>query len=279
MIDISKIDYSVLDSPRVSMHLFHPRSENIAVHGMDPERDIFITVDQGVNIGACFYTVNRSNPNILFFHGNGEIAGDYYDVAQMYNQMGINFLPVDYRGYGRSDGIPCVTSMMKDCHVIFEFTKNWLKQRNFTGPLIVMGRSLGSASALELAHNYKDEIDALIIESGFAFAVPLLRLLGVDPDAIGFEEKQGFRNIDKIVNFTNHVLIIHAEYDHIIPFTDGQALFDACKSKDKYLVKIKDANHNDIMYAGLSDYMTAIKNLTKSLLINQERMTEREKSN
>jgi len=269
LIDISKIDYSALDRPEVSRYLFHPRTENIAVHGMDPEQDIFIPVDAGVNIGACFYTTTPSAPNILFFHGNGEIVGDYHDAGQMYNRMGINFLPVDYRGYGRSDGTPTVTSMMKDCHIIFEFTKNWLKQRNFTGPLIVMGRSLGSASALELAHHYKNEIDALIIESGFAFAGPLLRLLGIDSHVIGFEEQHGFGNIDKIINFTNQVLIIHAQYDHIIPFTDGQALFNACKSSNKKLLEIKGANHNDIMYVGLSDYMTAIKELTDKLLINQ----------
>ena len=266
MIDISEIDYSVLDKPEVSMYLFHPRAENIAVHGMNPERDIFIPVDVGVNIGACFHSVSMTAPTILFFHGNGEIVGDYYETAQMYNQMGINFLPVDYRGYGRSDGTPTVTFMIQDCHVIFEFTKNMLKQRNFTGPLIVMGRSLGSASALELAYHYKNEINGLIIESGFAFAVPLLKLLGIDPHAIGFEENQGFGNIDKIINFTKQVLIIHAQYDHIIPFTDAQALFNACKSSNKKLVEIKNANHNDIMYAGLSDYMAAIKNFVESLV-------------
>lgn len=266
MIDTSNIDYSALDRPEVCMYLFHPRSESIALHGMDPEQDIFIPVEHGVNIGACFYMGEKSAPNILFFHGNGEIVADYYDVAQMYNKMGINFLPVDYRGYGRSDGKPTVTSMIKDCHIIFEFTKNWLKQRNYTGPLIIMGRSLGSASALELAHNYKNEIDALIIESGFAFAVPLLRLLGINTDAIGFEENQGFENIDKIENFTNQVLIIHAENDHIIPFSDGQALYNACKSPGKTLLEIKGANHNDIMYAGFSDYMSAIKDLAQKLL-------------
>ena len=90
-----------------------------------------------------------------------------------------------------------------------------------------MGRSLGSASVLELAAAHSNLIHGLIIESGFAYAAPLLKLLGIDIEALGFKEAHGFGNIDKIKAFAKPTLIIHAEFDHIIPFSDGQALFDA----------------------------------------------------
>ena len=57
-------------------------------------------------------------------------------------------------------------------------------------------------------------------------------------------------------------MIIHAEHDHIIPFSDGQALYDACPSADKTFLKIPGANHNDIFMRGLSEYMAAIEKLT-----------------
>ena len=59
--------------------------------------------------------------------------------------------------------------MMKDCHFIFSYLTEWRNENNFTGPMIVMGRSLGSASALELVDNYKEKIDGIILESGFAY--------------------------------------------------------------------------------------------------------------
>ena len=80
-----------------------------------------------------------------------------------------------------------------------------------------MGRSLGSASAIELADAHPDRLSGLIVESGFASAGPLLQLLGVDPAAVGFREEAGFRHIDKIARWTKPLLIIHAEFDHIIP--------------------------------------------------------------
>ncbi|MBW1702037.1 MAG: alpha/beta hydrolase [Deltaproteobacteria bacterium] len=265
MIDISEIDYSVLDRPEILMSLFHPRPEwgepgtNVAA------QDILIQVESDVVVGGRFHMAAEAAPNILFFHGNGEIVADYDQMGPMYNQMDINFLPVDYRGYGRSTGEPTVTAMMRDCHMIFAFVEKWLQENRCSGPLIVMGRSLGSASALELTASYKIQIHGLILESGFAYAGPLLRLLGVNVNALGFKEEEGFRNVDKIRSFNKSTLIIHAEKDHIIPFSDGQALYNSCQSVDKTLLQIPGANHNDIFLRGLSEYMAAVKTLVDKI--------------
>jgi uncharacterized protein len=259
-------DYSMLDRPEVLMCLFHPRPEWGAGAPPEPATDISIPVESGVAIGARFYMAGKESPNILFFHGNGEIVSDYDDLGPMYNRIGINFLAVDYRGYGRSTGTPTVSSMMGDCHVIFDFVAGWLEKNGYSGSLIVMGRSLGSASAIELAAAYPDRIAGLIVESGFAYAAPLLKLLGVDAHAIGFKEKEGFRNTGKIEVFSKPTLIIHAALDHIIPFSDGQALYAASGSEQKHLLKIPGANHNDIFARGLSDYLAAVKSLIEKIV-------------
>jgi len=265
MIDISKIDYSLLDRPEILMFLFHPRPEWGPPRATPSAEDILIQVEKDVIIGARFHLAGKNAPTILFFHGNGEIVADYDEIGPLYTRMGINFLPVDYRGYGRSTGKPTITSMMKDSHIIFDYVRNWLKERAFAGPFIVMSRSLGSASALELSAHYMENISGLIIESGFAYAGPLLKLLGVDMEVLGIKEKDGFNNIDKIRIFHKPTLIIHGEFDHIISFTEGQALYDACPATNKRLLKIHGANHNDIFLMGINEYMEAVKNLTMKL--------------
>lgn len=265
MIDIGKIDYSILDRPEILSCLFHPRPEWERSPASTPSHDVLITVEKDIVVGGRFHLKEKSAPNILFFHGNGEIVSDYDDLGVVYGRMGINFLPVDYRGYGRSTGQPSITAMMRDCHAIFDFVKKWLNANDYLGPFIAMGRSLGSASVLELAATYKSQIDGLIVESGFAYAGPLLELLGIDLTAIEFREQEGFRNVDKIRSFDSPTLIIHAEYDHIIPFSDAQALYDACPSPDRALVKIPGANHNDIFARGLTQYMSAIKSFAERL--------------
>lgn len=267
VIDISTTDYSVLDRPEILMHLFHPRPE--FEKGQAPSaQDVEIPVENGVVIGARFHMSGKSCPNILFFHGNGEIVADYDEMGPLYNRMDLNFLPVDYRGYGRSTGRPTVTSMMQDCHRVFAFVRRWLIENGYGGPFIVMGRSLGSASVLELAVHYGNAIDGLVVESGFAYAEPLLRLLGINPAALSFREEQGFRNLDKIRGVGKPTLIIHAEYDHIIPYSDGKALFDACSSARKMLLKISGANHNDIFVRGLREYLAGVKRLSEMVQRN-----------
>ena len=259
MIDISQIDYSKLDAPQVLNVLFHPRPEYIVDEQIDAARDFLIPINDQVCIGARFHIKEISAPTILFFHGNGEIVADYDDVGRIYNDMGFNFIVVDYRGYGRSTGSPTVTSMMRDAHVIFEWVQNRVTEWDHRGSFMVMGRSLGSASALELAAHYPDRMDGLIIESGFSHVIPLLELLGLHIEALGIKEEEGSRNIDKIKSFHKPTLIIHAEYDHIIPFSQGQNLFDASPSKDKRMLMIPRADHNTIFHYGMSEYLNAIK--------------------
>ena len=259
-------DYTILDRPEVLTNLFHPRREWTDSEESTPVQDVMIPVEPDVMVGARFHIKGKSSPSILFFHGNGEIVADYDELGPLYNRMDINFIPVDYRGYGRSGGSPTVSAMMKDCHVIFEYIEHWLRQNGYTGRLIIMGRSLGSASALELIDGHGEKIAALIIESGFAYAGPLLRLLGVDPKRLGYSEEKGFGNLNKIKRFEKPTLIIHAERDHIIPFSDGEALYDASPAPDKMLLKIPNANHNDIFSRGLNEYLNAVKTLVQTMV-------------
>jgi len=250
-------NYSVLDQAMVLAHIFHPRPED----GLRKltGNDVLIPVADKVHIGACFHLCDKQGATILFFHGNGEIVSDYDDLGNVYNRMGMNFVVVDYRGYGRSTGSPSVAAMMSDCHVILAFVREYLGQKGFSGPLTIMGRSLGSASALELASQSAPGFENLIIESGFAHAGKLLKVLGIDPGIIHFQEAEGFGNLEKIKAWTGPTLIIHAQFDHIIPFSDGQDLFDACPASDKCLLEIPGANHNDIFMRGLNAYMEAVK--------------------
>jgi pimeloyl-ACP methyl ester carboxylesterase len=263
MADPSQTDYSHLDRPEIIQHLFHPRGESYGTERPPNATDVLIPVEENIVIGGRFHTAEHGGPNILFFHGNGEIVADYDEMGPLYNRMGISFLAVDYRGYGRSTGSPTITAMMRDCHEIFEFSVKWLKDKGCTGPLIAMGRSLGSASALELASHYKERLSGLIIESGFAYAGPLLRLLGVNPEQMGFKEEKGFRNHAKIKTWDKPALIIHAEFDQIIPFSEGQALYEACPSSDKTLLKIPFADHNDIFVRGLREYLREVEALAR----------------
>jgi len=71
--------------------------------------------------------------------------------------------------------------------------------------------------------------------------------------------------VDKICHFKGPTAIIHAEFDHIIPFSDGEALFEASGAEEKVLISIPGANHNDIFMRGLDRYLNAIAELAQKV--------------
>ena len=268
--------YAKLDQPGVVEILFHPRKESDSTPPPGAI-DYEITVEEGVRVGARFHMADTTAPNILFFHGNGEIVGDYDSIGPMYNEHGLSFLAVDYRGYGRSGGTPTVTSMMRDTHVIFKEVRNWLKNEKRTGPLVVMGRSLGSACALELAASYEQDMSGLIIDSGFPHTVPLLNCLGVDTQALGITEADGFRNIQKIGQFAKPTLIIHAQHDQFIPVMSAEILQVECIARSKEFQMVPGADHNTILLRTGKHYFENIKRFTNKIQGIREKRSYRKR--
>jgi hypothetical protein len=258
--------HEFLDRPEVAAALFHPRPEWSFSGAPGNAEPVSIPLRDGERLGGWFHPVARDSPTLLFFHGNGEIAADYHDVAPAYADRNIQFFPVDYRGYGRSGGVPSVTAALADAHDALDFLLKRRRENGESGPVAVMGRSLGSAPAIELAARRPREIDGLIIESGFARTGPLLKILGLPVDESSFDEsRDGVGNLRKIAGYGGPLLVIHAEADHLIPFGDGRELHDAAASARKRLRPIPGADHNTLMVVGFSAYMDAVDTFIRNL--------------
>ena len=257
-------DVSALDRPEVLSRLFQPRKDP-RPSPPNGALDFFISVDDGVQLHARFHLCDPTEPHILFFHGNGEIASDYDNIGPAYNGHSINFLVVDYRGYGQSGGQPTASSMLSDSHTVFRQICRWLDEKDRTGLLAVMGRSLGSVPAIEITSCYQEKISGLIIDSGFAKTVPLLNRLGVQTDELGISESDGFANFGKIKAVGKPTLIIHGQKDEMIPPEDADILMANSGSNRKALKLAVGCGHNDILLRCGDAYFQTISNFTAML--------------
>ena len=122
-----------------------------------------------------------------------------------------------------------------------------------------MGRSLGSAPAIELASARQDDIKGLIIESGFATVGRLVDLVGVAPEALGIDRATLSFNVERVRSVTVPTLIIHGEYDNLIPLQHGLDLYENSGSDGKKLLVIPSATHNDIFLVGMDEYLGAVR--------------------
>ena len=256
-----KRTYEKLDRPEVLAALFYARQETTPTPAGAQDQEI--EVEAGGKLGARFFlTDDPAAVNLLFFHGNGEVVSDYDDVGPRYNEQGINFLAVDYRGYGRSIGTPTVTAMIEDAHRIVHWVLAWLAGQGRTGHLVVMGRSLGSVSAIELASS-EEAVAGLIVESGIARTLPLLRTIGLDPQGLGITEEDGFDNLQKIARVQKPTYILHAQHDQIIPLSEAEELQSLCGARSKEFQMIPGADHNNILERTGKLYFQAIKQFLK----------------
>lgn len=251
-------NYLKLDHPAHLPFIFHPRiSERTPLP--QGATDVEVEIEPGVFLGCRYYINSTESPNILFFHGNGEIVADYDEIGPLYNQAGMNLLVTTYRGYGWSNGIPTVSSMLADAEVLLQESKNWLTSHQHTGALFFMGRSLGSVPAIDLATHHQADIKGLIIESGIAGTIPLAKNLGLIIDGDDFTEADGFNNLKKIESVTVATFIFHGALDEIIAAGEAEKLQSHSGARSKEFIVIPGASHNTMISTGGKLYFQTIK--------------------
>ncbi len=260
-------DYMQLDQqPVLAQYLLFPRRDLTPPPPGAFDLLVKVETDQDVEVACRFYLGQTDWPWMLYFHGNGEVASDYDYFCKMYHARKINLVVADYRGYGMSSGQPTFNFLAQDAHIVYRAVQDELLQRNYSPVSCVMGRSLGSLPALELAAHYQEELKGLVIESGFASVTRLISQWGfpIDFSALLLLERQC---LDMIRTITLPALIIHGEQDSLVFPEEGRLVYDTLGSSRKQWLPIPGADHNDIMlinpqlyFQRIEDFVTSINN-------------------
>lgn len=249
-------DYSFFDAPEILQFIFYPRRDWTPAPAN--ARDYMVPVDSFVSVSCRFYASSRGSASILYFHGNGEVACDYDMIAQDYNDLNISLFIADYRGYGLSGGKPTLKDMINDSHPIFDYFIKTIDPERTGSAIFLMGRSLGLPSAMELACLYPLKVKGLIVESGVANIARLMRHFGFPVDRNKLKEIE--EAIDsKVRAIRVPTLVIHGEHDSLIPLKEGVKFYETLETREKRIVIIPGADHNDTMLADKEKYFAAIK--------------------
>lgn len=178
------------------------------------------------------------NTTILYFHGNsGNISHRHYviDICRRFN---INLLLVDYRGYGRSDGVANATSIYQDGEVAYNFLTGHVDCDN----IIVWGESLGGTVACHIASKYKCR--ALILLATFSSLEDVINEM-VEPRIIAKGLSLTVNNFFHPMNSKHYirnlkcpVAIMHSRTDSLIPYHCSEILFDSIPNERKVLFTI-----------------------------------------
>lgn len=204
---------------------------------------------RGQNLGAG----PNATPVLLFFHGNAGNISHRLDSIRIFNELGVDVLIVDYRGYGDSTGKPGEEGVYLDGEAAWNYlveTRGVESDR-----IVVFGRSLGAVVGARLASRYSP--GGLIIESGFTSGVDMARRLYPFLPARLITRLE-FPLIDFARELRCPVLVIHSRDDEIIPFDMGEEIYEAVPGENKTFLEIW-GGHNTGFYLSEAVYIPALE--------------------
>lgn len=218
-------------------------------------QDVALETADGVALHGWYVPAPGARRVLLFFHGNAGNISHRLDSIQIFHDLGLDVLIIDYRGYGRSEGSPSEQGTYRDAEAAWRYLAG---ERGLDpGRVVVFGRSLGAAVAAWLAARHPP--GALILESAFrsvpAMAAELYPWLPVRWLARLRYETQAY-----VGQVTAPVLVVHSTDDEIVPFTHGQAVYDAAR-EPKTLLRLRGGHNDgfmvsaDVYRAGLAEFL------------------------
>ncbi len=244
-----------------------------AKHQVSSERLASLDIAEvrfATNDNESIYALHLPNPTskllTLYFHGNGGNIHQRIGALEKLRSLGSSVLGVSYRGYLNSSGVPTAKGISKDSRAALNYAINTLGYA--PADIVVLGRSLGSAVAVDLVQDQK--IHAVILVTPFESPRAMLntqswftRLMLKNTN--NFLDT-AFQTNKTIKTFNAPTLVIHGTADEVVPFGQGKTVYDLLPTKKTFL-SLDGAMHSDFGYADDSEtdrlYWAAIEALLR----------------
>jgi uncharacterized protein len=204
--------------------------------------DVYLRTADKTLIHGRWWPCEGATEAVLVCHsrsGNLSLALTTDAVVDWQRELGVSVFIFDYPGYGRSEGCPSETG----CYAAADAAYEWLteSQHVSSGNVIIVGRSLGTAVAVDLASRKPHR------------ALVLISPISSFPDAAQSHYSflparwlvhNRFDSLTTIGQCSGPVLIIHGNRDCTAPFEQGKQLFAAAHEPKQFVAR-RDADHGD----------------------------------
>jgi alpha/beta superfamily hydrolase len=181
----------------------------------------------------------------LIFHGNGGDVRMFFSFQKWFRKIGVASYDFDYRGFGKSTGWMSEELIYQDAEQVINFiiAKEGISAEN----LIIMGISVGSGAAANLAQKFKSR--TLLLASGYSSLPDVAQ----ENPALGF--LAGFLNynfptakyLEKM--YDSCIIISHGKQDEVIPFGNALRLKEAAEKHNKVdFIPLEKGKHNDTFW-------------------------------
>lgn len=201
--------------------------------------DVELKSADGTKLHAWFCPCENARTSVLFLHGNaGHLASRAEFMKVLQKDLKVSALIVDYRGYGKSEGRPTIDGAIADVRAASRelASRTGVEEKD----LIVWGRSLGGALAVQLA--VQTQPRGVIIQSSFSS----LKEVAAEhfPKLAWLVGKKRLNSAEAITRYKGSLLQCHGTNDRVISFESGSRLFKAANEPKQFL-KLDGMGHNE----------------------------------
>jgi alpha-beta hydrolase superfamily lysophospholipase len=238
--------------------------------GLDFENVRVRTAD-GLELVGWLVPHERPRGTVIFGHGHGGGRQQSVLVLRQLHDLGLNVLTCDFRGLGQSPGHTATFGLREKRDLMA--AESYLLERFQGQPIFVLGISYGAGVALQALPEMK-HVRAAWIESGFSrlsdiarknfeympddFREPLIRtystIVWLDTGCWPTEANP----IDALGQIHIPILFCHGKDDDLIPFTQGQALYDRYGGP-KSCYWLDGAGHDNVQPVGGEEYRRRLR--------------------
>jgi pimeloyl-ACP methyl ester carboxylesterase len=207
--------------------------------------DVHLKTQDGTKVHGWFVPCPDSPhaPTVLFLHGNAGNISHRVERLEIFRDLGVHVLLLDYRGYGQSEGVPNETGTYQDALAAYQ----WLVQEKGADPkqIVLYGESLGTAIAVDLAA--RQPCGGVVLEAPFTSIGDMAQKM--------FPVLPVRRLVSKIARIQAPILIFHSRHDEVIPFHHAERLAAASHAE---LVNLQ-GGHSDLFLVSAERYKQAMR--------------------
>jgi len=203
---------------------------------------VFPTTADGVKLHG--WHIPGPSPDVvwLIFHGNGgNISVRMNQYQEIHRRYGGSILAIDYRGYGRSEGLPSEGGFYADA-----LAARMLATELHPGKKIVLfGRSLGGPVAAQLASIAQPA--ALILEAAISSVPDVMRERAAWTRFVPlhFIMQSRFSATKHVANLPVPTLVIHGDSNRTVSPANAERIFGAA-SDPKQLEIVPGGDHEGL---------------------------------
>lgn len=216
-----------------------------------PFTPLQLTTPDGETLDGWFVPTGARRPVrglVVFFHGNAGNIAHRLEYLRMFHDLGLATLIIDYRGYGRSSGIPSEEGTYRDAEAAWRHATQVL---GFPpGQIVIFGESLGGGVAAQAAE--KNQPAALVLASSFT-SVPELGAELYPLLPIRLLARIRYDSLARLAQIACPVLVIHSRNDDVISIRHGRRLFDAARPPKQFLEI--EGGHNEGFVFGRDEWI------------------------